>query len=362
MSSVYAQEGTEAHALAYDILEARRKGKLEPDTFGHSEYFLEAIGVYVQHVIELAKEPGAIQLLEHRFDLNHIYPGCFGTCDCVTYIPRKRRLVVTDYKHGGGVFVDVEWNDQLMYYGVGAMDAHPEWEIDEIVLEIVQPRYNGKGDLIRPFTVTRADLEKFKNDIRSICKASEPKDAPLASGEWCQFCPVAAAKACPLLEQERKTLARRVFGDNSIQELDMEEFAKQLRWIPIFEAQFKAMHQLAYELAMKGEKIPGWKLVEKESRREYIDKEEAMHEIYDSFGIKTLSMKEIYMSPSQVETLPKDKRNGHTKKEIVAKMEELTTRKSAGFALVPETDDRSEMKKIEAKTVFASAEDIDVFQ
>lgn len=363
VSSVYAEEGTAAHALAYSILEARRKGKPEPDTFGYTEEFMEAVYVYVSHVMALASEPGAVQLLEHRFDLNAVYPGCFGTCDCITYIPSRKRLVVTDYKHGGGVFVEVERNDQLMYYGVGAVRANPQWQVDEVVLEIVQPRYNGKGDIIRQYVTDAKQLRAFEDEIRAICKASEPKDAPLASGEWCQFCPVAAAKACPLLEEERKTLARRVFGDNSIQEMDIDEFARQLAWIPIFQAQFKAMHELAYQLAMKGQPIPGWKLVEKEGRREFIDKEEALHEIYDNFGIKIMSMKEVYMSPSQIETLPKAQRNGHTKKEIEKVIATLTRRNSAGYALVPESDGRdATSRKIEATSVFTSAEEeLDVF-
>jgi hypothetical protein len=364
ISSIYAQEGTAAHALAYDILEARSKGKLEPDTFGLEEDFLEAIYVYVAHVDELSKFPGAVQLLEHRFDLNSVYPGCFGTVDCVTYLPRDRTLVVTDYKHGGGVFVDVERNDQLMYYALGAIKAFPSWDIQSIRLEIVQPRYVGQGELIRKWDTTPKELAVFEQEVKVICKASEPYDAPLAAGDWCKFCPVAGADACPLLKEERKALARKVFKDESIQEVSIDELAKQLAWVPVFQAQFKLMHELAYGLAMKGQKIPGWKLVEKESRREYIDKEEAHILMSDEYGIKIRHTKDVYLSPSQVETLPTEKRNGHTKKQLQEAMVTLTKRSSAGFALVREDDGRDEMKKIEAKTVFASPVDedeLDVF-
>ena len=361
VSSAYALEGQEAHALAYNILEARRKGKLEPDTFGHTEEFLEAIYVYVEHVNELAQRKGAIQLLEHRFDLNEVYPGCFGTVDAVTYIPSDGLLVVTDYKHGGGVFVDVERNDQLMYYALGAVKAFPQWKIKNVRLEIVQPRYTGQGDLIRTYNTTLAELKQFEQEVKDICKATEDPHAPLAAGDWCQFCPVAAADACPLLKQERKTLARRIFQDLSIQEVNIEELAKQMRWIPVFQKQFEMMKELAYQLAMKGQTIPGYKLVDKRPSRDWKDKDEAACEIYDRFGIKINKLVETYMSPSQVELLPKSVRGDATKNEVVEFIADHVSKTSSGLALVPEYDDRDNVKKIEAKTVFTSAVKFDVF-
>ena len=72
-------------------------------------------------------------------------------------------------------------------------------------------------------------------------------------------------------------------------------------------------------------------------------------------------MVETYMSPSQVELLPKSARGDATKKEIMARVSGLVSKTSSGLALVPEYDDRDNVKKIEAKTVFTSAVKFDVF-
>ena len=359
-SSAYADEGTAAHALAYDILEARRKGKLEPDTFGHTEEFLEAVHTYVNHVIDLGQQKGAQQVLEHRFDLNSVYPGCFGTADAVTYLPQGKLLVVTDYKHGGGVYVEVEDNDQLKYYALGALLAFPKWDVMNVRMEIVQPRFTG-AELIRSVTVGVDHIRDFANDIKAVCKATEDPHAPLAAGDWCQFCPVAAADACPLLKEERKTLARRIFKDISIQEVNLEELAQNMRWIPVFQKQFEMMKELAYQLATKGQAIPGYKLVDKRPSRDWVDKDEAAIQIYEEFGIKINKLEETFMSPSQVELLPKSARGDATKKEVVDRVAKLVSKTSSGLALVPEYDDRETVKKIEAKTVFTSAVKFDVF-
>lgn len=361
--SVYSREGTEAHSLAAAILEARAQGRREPDTFGYPEDMIEYVGLYVEH-LWAKRNHETIQLIEQRFSLEHVYPGSFGTADGATYYPSRRHLDVTDLKYGAGVFVEVERNDQLLYYALGAIHALQQ-PVETVTCEIVQPRI-GTAEPIRTWTTDIFELIAFEQEVKDICKATEDPAAPLAIGEWCRFCPAAAADICPLMKEERKALARRVFKDVSIEAVDLEQLAENLRWIPIFEAQFSMMHEYAYTLAMKGQKIPGMKLVDKRPSRAWKDAQAAADRLHDEAGVIITRVVSETMSPAEVEKLKqtnftiakkdvKDLINGNAEKGIAP----LVEWKSSGYALVPDDDRRSEVKQIEAKTVFASAAEID---
>lgn len=351
-TSVYAAEGTEAHTLAKDFLEARRGGRPEPDTFGHDPEMLEYVRFYVDHVMALGhRYPGAVQYFEHRFSLEHVYPGSFGTCDAVTYFPQEQLLIATDLKYGGGVFVPVERNDQLMYYALGAWYTLPDPKPTKIILEIVQPRYRGESP-VRSFETDDFDLFAWQGEMKEICEATENPMAELKAGDWCRFCPAAAANICPLLKAERASIARRVFKDERIVAVDMKQFSEDLKMVPLLAAQFKLMHEYAYQLAMNGQDVPGWKLVDKRATRKFKDEKEAASRLFDEAGVIITKTVQETMSPAQVEDL---KASSFTipKKEVKEIISSLVEWKSSGYALVPEADERNTVKKIEGKSVFA---------
>ncbi len=250
-----------------------------------------------------------------------------------------------------------------MYYGLGAW-----YEIvamgypapTKIELQVVQPRYTGE-DPIRSWQTDDFDLFAFQDEMKEICKATEYPLAPLAVGEWCRFCPAAAADICPLLKSERASIARRVFKDERIVAVDMEQFSKDLAMTSVLKAQISLMHEYAYNLAINGQAIPGWKLAEKRAMRKWRDEKEAADVLFDAAGVLITKTVQTTMSPAQVEDL-KAAALLIPKKEVKDLVAGLVEWKSSGYALVPETDDRPAVKKIEAKSVFALAEtSIDAF-
>src|SRR5690606_23962457 len=117
-SSRYAEEGTAAHTLAEQCLRngytaARFVGKWiypHDESLGRwlfdgpadgryeiTDEMAEAVDVYLETVRDDYK-PGMDLLIEHRFNLDNVYKGLFGTSDAVLYDPETKLLRVYDYK------------------------------------------------------------------------------------------------------------------------------------------------------------------------------------------------------------------------------------------------------------------------
>lgn len=347
-SSDFADEGTEAHDLACAILTARAKGKPEPDLFGIDDDMIEHVLLYVDHMIEL-QEPGCIQLYEHRFHLKKVHPLCFGTADGVTYFPSKKLLVISDLKYGAGVYVDVERNDQLLYYATGAV-LSLGLPVRHVRIEIIQPRIT-YAEAIRPWTCDIFDIWDFADELRNNAEATEDPNAPLCAGEWCQFCPVSAG--CPLLKAKAKALVACETAKPT-----PEALADDLAWLPLLEGMIKRKREYAYKIAELGEKIPGWKLTPKRGHRVYADEEEAGAEMlfagFDQTQMHTVPKLPTLLSPAQIEALPLTATPFKTKKELKAFVTSLTTTISSGHKLVLETEPGEEVKPVTAKSVFSA--------
>lgn len=352
VSSRFAQEGTEAHELAAAILEARKLGKPEPDTFGIDDDMLFYVDLYVQHMIDL-QAPGCIQLYEHRFSLAKIHPDAFGTADGVTYYPEREHLVISDLKYGAGRYVDVERNDQLLFYALGAV-LSLGWRVRTLSIEIIQPRL---GEPIRTWDTDIFELWDFADELKEIFASTERDNATLAIGDWCEFCPAAAANICPLMKEKARALTQRVFTDLTAEQIDFNELGKLMQWLPVLEKWISSVREFAYDQALhKRQKIPGYKLVPKRASRHWTDK--AIKKLEDHFNDEVIYEPRKLKSPSQLE---KAKVDGWKKKDLKEFIEGLVVKSSSGYTLASEDDARKEIKQIDAKSVFVSADENDAF-
>ncbi len=358
ISSRFAEEGTEAHALAALILEARKLGKPEPDTFEYEDEMLDMVRVYVDHIIELGKKDGAVQLFEHRFDLSSVFPGCFGTADGVTYYPDERLLIVTDLKYGAGILVDVKDNCQLKYYALGAV-VSLGWKVEKVRLEICQPR-TWTGEPVSKYDMDIFQLWEFADEIKEAAFRTQLEDTQLAVGDWCRFCPSAAAGICPLIKKELVALPTMTMKNFDVPPIDYEQIGRWIKLFPILKGIMSQMNEFAYAHARKGIKIPGTKFVAKRSHRSWRNEEEALKQLGEWVNPRQL-VKMKMLSPAEVERIRNEDIIELSKKEFKKLVVDLVVKNSSGYALVSEDDDRPEVKPIEAKTVFASADETDAF-
>lgn len=147
-------------------------------------------------------------LVEQKLDLSSIWPGCFGTADCVAWKPDEALLRIYDYKNGKSV-VEAERNLQMMYYALAAIvDLKYPAKVVEVV--IVQPRAAHKNGQVRRFKFQAYELIDFQEEFVADCRRTEDPNAPLVEGRHCFFCP--AKQICPVRHEQRIADAQRVFS------------------------------------------------------------------------------------------------------------------------------------------------------
>lgn len=328
-SSIYADEGTLAHDIASKLLLRESVGR-EVD----AEMY-EAICVYLDHIASLRDKKPSFEAVEQRLDLSQYHPKLFGTADYVCYFAETKTLYVVDYKHGAGVPVEVVEdgapNEQLMYYGLGALHMNG-FPIEKIVLSIVQPRCFHPSGPVRSVDVSpMVMLDYAATLVEDAYKTEEPHPA-LKVGDHCRWC--AAQAICPAMHKKAVESAKMVF-DNVVP-YDPVLLSDTLVALDAIESWAKSVRSFAYSEAEAGRIPPGFKLVDKRASRKWAPGvEEHPSSIYKVLGLyREDIVEEKIKSPAQVEKLiGKDK----TKK---AELEKLVVKESSGKNLVPLSDDR----------------------
>lgn len=375
VSSVYAEEGTDAHELAaYRLTE----GVYDRHPLANNEEMLEAVEVYIGYVEELARAPLSEVLVEHKFNLSEIYPGLFGTADAIVYDLPREILHVIDYKHGKGIPVEVmerdgsgaeHGNPQLMYYGVGALTSLLKTgkKVSKVVLHIVQPRCSHKDGPARKWETTPAVLLDFTMDLVELAERTTKKDAPLVSGDHCRFCP--AKGICPKLTELSLETAQSEFspvpapavfanGLPKTQGDGLAQLGELLHRLPMLEAWIEGVRAFAYAEAGHGRPIPGWKLVESKGRRKWADEEKAAEFLKAEYPV----LIDRLFEPASLKSIAQVEKLLHKKQHEKLKLYTLWPK--SGTVLVPESDQRPEVFVLTAQQEFKvieSPEEIDLF-
>ena len=212
-SSVYAEEGTAAHALGEYKLRRYLHERVErPKSDFDSEEMESNTDIYAERIIstiEKIKEtcPNPLVMIEERLDFSYLVPDGFGTGDCV--IIADGTLYVIDYKNGKGVFVSCDHNPRMMLYALGAYHTYGYiYDIRKVSMTIVQPRLEN----ISTFECTVEELTDWgEHFIRPRAKLAFEGKGEQVPGEWCHFC--RARAVCRACADEALALAREEFLD-----------------------------------------------------------------------------------------------------------------------------------------------------
>lgn len=364
-SSIHADTGTAVHQIAEKCL---RTG-VEADTFVDTiedvkgrkvpvtEEMANSAQEYVDYVMSTVSfngdsDAGARLFIEERFSLSSLGTpfDAGGTADAVIYAPYGKALIVIDLKNGMGV-VDVKDNPQLRTYGLGALLAHPELDVDTVTVTIVQPRAPHKDGRIRSETFTVAELVEWTAALlEAMQRSKQAIDEFDAAGantvlldDWrdkwlrpgkCTFCPVEGS--CPALKRDALSVAKIWFDDmdqpqigNAALDQSPEALARDLDMIPMLEDWIKARRAFAHAQAEAGVEVPGYQLSDKIGNRKWKDGS-------DEFLLAELRNSEIDVNDAYVE--PKLKSPAQMEKLLGAKrkalIEPFVTREVTGTNLV----------------------------
>jgi len=280
VESVYAREGTAAHALAEikatdaflnpvegyleealaDWAREFEEFALDPDMVGHADDYVE----FLRGRLEI--HPMSNIMLEQRMDCG--VPTVWGTSDAVIVSPTH--IEVVDFKYGMGVRVSAVGNSQARLYACGALDLFDGLlgDVETVTTTIYQPRV----DNVSSETLPVAELREWRDRIIPIAESALGPDAPFGpSPEACRWCPVSGRCRAQLEE-----LANTDFSVDP-ELLSPAEIAEELERVPFVKQWLNAVEAQAFNLAYgSGIAIPGWKVVSSGSRRSIPDQEGAI--------------------------------------------------------------------------------------
>ena len=273
-SSIYAEEGTAAHALAEAKLRAYISdnpadlGAAEEKTRTSSPEMIIAVQDYCDLCIEKinaarAATPDAKILLEQRLDFSDWVPNGFGTGDLV--IVSDGLLEIVDYKHGKGVSVSAVDNPQMRLYALGAISNYGQlYGFDSVSATIVQPRL----DSVSTETLKVQELLEWGEAIRPIARQAFHGEGSYTSGSHCQFC--RAKVKCRARAAENLELIKLDFKKADL--MGEDELAGVLGVAGRLQAWAADLQKYALAQAMEnGKQWPGYKLIVGKGKRTYSD-------------------------------------------------------------------------------------------
>ena len=270
--------------------------------------------------------------IEQQFDLSSISPELGGTNDASVWNDKSGKLTVYDFKYGKGVPVEVEDNEQLMFYALGVIEKR-KITPSTIELCIIQPRCFHEDGPIRRWELSIGDLMKFRASLKEGVANVKTKSGEFSSGSYCRWCPAKAV--CPKVREQVNEgcqmdfapiglpKANPVLEPPKVQDLTVDQISNIMKLIPVVEGFIEEVKSRSTELLNQGINVPGFKLVLKRQTRKWIDE----NEVEAAFGDKAVEKK--VKSPAQLE-------------KIVGKeaIKDYVVLSEAGTTVVPESDKR----------------------
>jgi hypothetical protein len=341
--SPHAKLGTLAHSwLEYKLHRALLGKTIKAPDEAMDEAMETAVDQavnYIGDIFMFCKESNI--LIEHKFSLDFIYPGTGGTADFCGLAP-DGKLYVIDYKHGSGYDVAIEENKQLLQYALGAIDYFNVPSETEVVLVIIQPRTSGIKIQIKK----AEEINEWANEFIAAAKRTADENAPLIPGKWCRWCK--AAVKCGKIRSQIVSPALTIPVENIdqkelpiVEQLPMHQLIKIITYKEIIEKWLDSCYSYAQQLALKGEVIPGYKLVNTKANRQWIDPELVKKE-FANLGNAIMAEPKL-KSPKQFEDMK------NIDKKALA---QFYFTPPTGVTLVQESDKRKAVAGVKASSIF----------
>jgi hypothetical protein len=212
--------------------------------------------------------------IEKKLDYSSYVPGGFGTGDCI--IIGGNTMHVIDLKYGKGVPVSAIDNPQMMLYALGAYSAYSIlYQIETVRLVIAQPRL----DNISEWEIAMDDLLYWAaNTVMGAAEKAFKGEGDFVPGDHCRFC---RAKALCRARSEFNTAIEENYPvkppliTNAEVGQILERARDLAKWV-------KDLEEYALAECLAGNEIPGWKVVEGRSVRQFTDADAAFKVLTDA--------------------------------------------------------------------------------
>lgn len=349
--SPYAEEGTEAHALA-ELKLSYMLGQINDTEYAtkfdyfrlnskfYNYEFNDYVNDYCQEVMTIIKEDykdyEVSVHLEQYVTFEDIVPNGGGTSDVV--IVGKNFIHIIDLKFGKGVPVSAIGNTQLRLYALGAIKKYiRECTCIEARMTIIQPRLH---DISTDFVGINELNDWAINYVKPRAELAIAGKGELVPGDHCKFCKLKGK--CKALADKQLAIAQAEFEDavvenNMLEPANMspEVMSRILDIAPKFIDWFKDVEAYAMKTAINdGTKIPGYKLVEGRSTRVIVSSASVIEKLRTA-GFS----EEDYLKPTELLGITTLEKN-IGKKLFNELCEQYIIKPQGKPTLVPESDKR----------------------
>jgi len=331
VESEHAARGTLLHNVIAELLEFDKRpeqciGATYKDQTLTPELLDEKIIPALALLDEVDPEKKMEYMVETRVAFGDFLPGVFGSTDL---LGRKgKRAIVLDWKFGDGVLVDAENNPQLLFYAAAAMRTPAaQWVFEgaeEIECIIVQP------PAIRRWVTTPARIKEFEQELLYAVRLSSWPEPPMQEGDHCRWC--AAKPICP-----RMTGAAERALKGNLLEMPAQQISARLQQAETLQTYINDLQALAFQMLDKGIEVPGYKLVAKQARRQWVEKAK-IEAWVDAKGVKDAYEPVTIKSPAQLEKV--------LKKAKIEFPADMVVSVSSGDTLAPDSDPRPAVLQI----------------
>ena len=344
--SIYAAEGTAAHALAEHklkrFLKKRSKRPVSDYDCDEMEECTDDYVSFAMEQIEKAKQScsAPVVMIEQRLDFSRWVPEGFGTGDLV--IVADDTLYIVDLKYGKGIAVSAEWNPQMLLYSLGALELFGSlYDIEKVNMTIHQPRLEN----VSTFEITVHDLMEWaEQELMPKAEMAAKGEGEFAVGDWCRFCK--AKNTCRARAEEYLRLAQMEFKPPEL--LSEEEIAEVLKVADELAKWSADVYAYAQDEAITHGRVwNGFKLVEGRSNRKYVNEEEVAD------AAKAAGYEDIYKK-SLIGITEMEKLMG--KKDFQKILGSLVYKPQGKITLVPESDKRPPIQTETAEADFKEDE------
>lgn len=290
-----ARRGTLAHWLAVEYHNGSNINQwLGQSPINDQVVDREMINHVDHYVNNIITESGEFEFHLQIFDGE--FKGFEGTADFLRYDSKLRRLTIKDLKYGF-LKIAAYRNWQLLGYSFIWSKMYPSTPIEEIQLEIFQPRGTGKdgGHKIWKLTYQEA-IDHYFHKIEQALRDCQFENATTRAGDHCHYC--SAMLQCDTNLQT----CLRIVNLGAVQhgqeptnqqlsdQLKLFKFAKSM-----LDKRLKIVETVTFHRLQSGQQIPGYTLEYSSGHRKW----NIAPEYAQVLGIP-LKPSEI-MSPAQAE-------------------------------------------------------------
>lgn len=331
-SSEHADRGTLLHNVIAELLEFDKKpeqclGAKYKDQVLTEDLLDEKIIPALAALDEIDPDKQMEYMVETRVGFGDFLPGVFGSTDLLGRL--GKRAIVLDWKFGDGVSVDATENPQLLFYAAAAMRTPAaQWVFEgaaEIECIIVQP------PVIRRWVTDAERVKEFEQELLYAVRLSATPEPPMQTGDHCRWC--AAKPTCPAMNGQVERALK-----TQLASLPVEQIAMQLQQADAIEDYLRDLRALAFQMLEKGIPVPGYKLVAKQSRRQWVNEDKLAAWAAEK-GLKPDDIIDAkFKSPAQLEKV--------LKKAKIEFPADMVVSVSSGDTLAPESDPRPAVLQI----------------